>query len=113
MINGARPAPSRAAGDGMSYRMRILWDLMLAVRFARTFGPRVERLVLEDPIGLEDYRPRIPPQSTDVSGSRAGVLWGVSWARGRAWLRPLVAERTGADGGRRARYTADRPANAG
>jgi pimeloyl-ACP methyl ester carboxylesterase len=37
---------------------------MLAVRFARTYADRVKRLVLEDPIGLEDYRIFIPPQTT-------------------------------------------------
>jgi pimeloyl-ACP methyl ester carboxylesterase len=35
---------------------------MLAVRFARSFPDRTERLVLENPIGLEDYRFRIPPR---------------------------------------------------
>lgn len=35
---------------------------MLAVRFARNFPERTERLVLENPIGLEDYRFQIPPQ---------------------------------------------------
>ena len=39
---------------------------MLAVRFARTYPQRVSRLVLEDPIGLEDYRLRIPPPSLDT-----------------------------------------------
>ncbi|HEY0779991.1 MAG TPA: alpha/beta fold hydrolase [Gemmatirosa sp.] len=39
---------------------------MLAVRFARTFPDRVTRLVLEDPIGLEDYRERIPPQTDET-----------------------------------------------
>jgi pimeloyl-ACP methyl ester carboxylesterase len=39
---------------------------MLAVRFARTYGDRVKRLVLEDPIGLEDYRQFIPPQTTQA-----------------------------------------------
>lgn len=38
---------------------------MLAVRFARTYAERVKRLVLEDPIGLEDYRLFIPPQTTE------------------------------------------------
>jgi pimeloyl-ACP methyl ester carboxylesterase len=36
---------------------------MLAVRFSRSYPERVERLVLEDPIGLEDYRTKVPPQS--------------------------------------------------
>lgn len=39
---------------------------MLAVRFARTYAERVKRLVLEDPIGLEDYRLFIPPQTTEA-----------------------------------------------
>lgn len=39
---------------------------MLAVRFARTYADRVTRLVLEDPIGLEDYRDRIPPQTDET-----------------------------------------------
>jgi pimeloyl-ACP methyl ester carboxylesterase len=39
---------------------------MLAVRFARTYSHRVKRLVLEDPIGLEDYRLFIPPQETET-----------------------------------------------
>ena len=37
---------------------------MLAVRFARLHPERVSRLVLEDPIGLEDYGRVIPPQTT-------------------------------------------------
>ena len=39
---------------------------MLAVRFARTYPERVTRLVLEDPIGLEDYRRKAPPQTTET-----------------------------------------------
>ncbi len=38
---------------------------MLAVRFARNYPERTIRLVLEDPIGLEDYRFFVPPQSTN------------------------------------------------
>ena len=34
---------------------------MLAVRFARTYPARVRRLVLEAPLGLEDYRFHVPP----------------------------------------------------
>ncbi len=34
---------------------------MVAVRFVRTYPERVRRLVLEDPIGLEDYRFTVPP----------------------------------------------------
>jgi pimeloyl-ACP methyl ester carboxylesterase len=39
---------------------------MLAVRFARTYPSRVTRLVLEDPVGLEDYRFKIPPQTLET-----------------------------------------------
>ena len=37
---------------------------MLAVRFARNYPQRTSRLILENPIGLEDYRFTIPPQPT-------------------------------------------------
>lgn len=36
---------------------------MLAVRFARNFPDRASHLVLVNPLGLEDYRFRIPPSS--------------------------------------------------
>jgi pimeloyl-ACP methyl ester carboxylesterase len=39
---------------------------MLAVRIATAFPDHVDRLVLEDPIGLVDYRRFIPPQSTET-----------------------------------------------
>ena len=39
---------------------------ILAVRFARSYPERVVALVLEDPIGLEDYRLKIPPQSEET-----------------------------------------------
>ena len=35
---------------------------MLAVRFSRNYPERTTHLVLENPIGLEDYRFQIPPQ---------------------------------------------------
>jgi pimeloyl-ACP methyl ester carboxylesterase len=38
---------------------------MLAVRFARNYPERTTHLVLENPIGLEDYRFKIPPQTTE------------------------------------------------
>jgi pimeloyl-ACP methyl ester carboxylesterase len=38
---------------------------MLAVRFARNYPERTSRLILEDPIGLEDYRFFVPPQTTE------------------------------------------------
>jgi pimeloyl-ACP methyl ester carboxylesterase len=34
---------------------------MIAIRFARLYPGRTEALVLEDPIGLEDYRLTVPP----------------------------------------------------
>lgn len=37
---------------------------MLAVRFARNYPDRTTHLVLENPIGLEDYRFKVPPQTT-------------------------------------------------
>ncbi|WP_158808845.1 alpha/beta fold hydrolase [Beijerinckia sp. L45] len=39
---------------------------MLAVRIATAFPEHVQKLVLEDPIGLIDYRRYIPPQTTDT-----------------------------------------------
>lgn len=39
---------------------------MLAVRFALMYPEKVAQLVLEDPIGLEDYRVNIPPQTDDL-----------------------------------------------
>ena len=38
---------------------------MLAVRFARSYPDRVGRIVLEAPIGLEDYRIFVPPVETE------------------------------------------------
>ena len=37
---------------------------MLAVRFARNYPNRTTHLALENPIGLEDYRFKVPPQTT-------------------------------------------------
>jgi pimeloyl-ACP methyl ester carboxylesterase len=39
---------------------------MLAVRIAAAYPKRVERLILEDPIGLVDYRRYVPPQSIET-----------------------------------------------
>lgn len=47
---------------------------MLAVRLARNFPDRVEHLVLEAPIGLEDYRFTVPPVATEVLLEREGDL---------------------------------------
>ena len=38
---------------------------MLAVRFARNYPERTTHLVLENPLGLEDYRQKVPPQTTE------------------------------------------------
>ena len=38
---------------------------MLAVHFTRAYPQRVSALVLEDPLGLEDYVKYIPPQETE------------------------------------------------
>lgn len=38
---------------------------MLAVRFARSYPGRTTHLILENPIGLEDYRLKVPPQTTE------------------------------------------------
>jgi len=38
---------------------------MLAVRFSRAYPARVDRLLLEAPIGLEDYRVYVPPVTTE------------------------------------------------
>lgn len=39
---------------------------MLAVRFTRNYPERTTHLVLENPIGLEDYRLKVPPRPTDA-----------------------------------------------
>jgi pimeloyl-ACP methyl ester carboxylesterase len=39
---------------------------MLAVRFARNYPQRTRALVLENPIGLEDYRMKVPPTPTEA-----------------------------------------------
>lgn len=39
---------------------------MLAVRFARNYPERASHLVLENPIGLEDYRFTVPPRATEA-----------------------------------------------
>ena len=43
---------------------------MLATRFSLLFPQRVKRLVLEDPIGLEDYRTIVPYTSPDAQFQR-------------------------------------------
>jgi pimeloyl-ACP methyl ester carboxylesterase len=39
---------------------------MLAVRFARSYPERTTHLILENPIGLEDYRLKAPPVATEA-----------------------------------------------
>jgi pimeloyl-ACP methyl ester carboxylesterase len=39
---------------------------VLAVRFTRSYADRVSALILEDPLGLEDYRLEVPPQSDET-----------------------------------------------
>jgi hypothetical protein len=36
---------------------------LLAVRFARNYPERTTKLVMENPIGLEDYRFKVPAQA--------------------------------------------------
>ncbi|MCU0552886.1 MAG: alpha/beta hydrolase [Leptolyngbya sp. Prado105] len=38
---------------------------MLAVRLARLYPNRIRRVVLEAPVGLEDYRLKVPPQTIE------------------------------------------------
>jgi pimeloyl-ACP methyl ester carboxylesterase len=38
---------------------------MVGIRFARLYPQTVQKLVLEDPLGLEDYSKDIPPQQND------------------------------------------------
>ena len=39
---------------------------MLAVRLASIYAERIQQVVLEDPIGLVDYRDFVPPQTTET-----------------------------------------------
>jgi pimeloyl-ACP methyl ester carboxylesterase len=63
---------------------------MLAVRLARNYPQRVFHLVLENPIGLEDYRFAIPPQPT--SKVYESELREVDPAKIRAFFRRYVVE---------------------
>lgn len=40
---------------------------MLATRFTLMYPERVEKLILENPIGLEDYKVKVPYQTVDVA----------------------------------------------
>lgn len=57
---------------------------MLAVRFARTYPGRVRRLVLEAPVGLEDYRLTAPPVTDRFLYDREYALSAVAY---RSFLR--------------------------
>jgi len=61
---------------------------MLAVRFARNYPQRTSHLVLENPIGLEDYRFKVPPQATEKVYQ--GELENTDPAKIRAFLRRYV-----------------------
>jgi pimeloyl-ACP methyl ester carboxylesterase len=58
---------------------------MLAVRFARNYPQRTTHLVLENPIGLEDYRFKVPPQTTQAVYE--GELKNTDPAKIRAFLQ--------------------------
>jgi len=47
---------------------------MMAVRFALLYPEAVERLVLEDPLGLEDYRLKVPYATRDELAAEARKL---------------------------------------
>jgi len=63
---------------------------MLAVRFARNYPERTTHLVLENPIGLEDYRFKVPPQS--IENLYQNELNETDPAKIRAFLRRYVVE---------------------
>jgi pimeloyl-ACP methyl ester carboxylesterase len=63
---------------------------MLAVRLARNYPQRISHLILENPIGLEDYRFAIPPQPT--SKMYENELKEVDPAKIRAFFRRYVVE---------------------
>lgn len=63
---------------------------MLAVRFARNYPQRTIRLILENPIGLEDYRFAIPPQP--ISKLYEDELNQTDVAKIRAFYKQYVVE---------------------
>lgn len=63
---------------------------MLAVRFARSYPQRTTHLVLENPIGLEDYRFKVPPQTTEAVFLQE--LEGGEPAKVRAFLKRYVVD---------------------
>ena len=60
---------------------------MLAVRIAAAFPGNVDKLILEDPIGLVDYRRFIPPQSNETLIAAEHRMNAASY---RAFLRTLM-----------------------
>ncbi|WP_375463171.1 alpha/beta hydrolase [uncultured Methylobacterium sp.] len=54
---------------------------MLAVRLARTAPDRVNSLVLEAPLGLEDYRFSVPPVDNDTLLRREGELTAAAYRK--------------------------------
>ncbi|WP_409566067.1 alpha/beta fold hydrolase [Methylobacterium sp. J-059] len=54
---------------------------MLAVRLARNAPDRVNSLVLEAPLGLEDYRFSVPPVANDTLLKREGELTAAAYRR--------------------------------
>jgi pimeloyl-ACP methyl ester carboxylesterase len=63
---------------------------MLAVRFARNYPERTTHLVLENPIGLEDYRFKVPPQP--IEKIFQNELNDTDTSKIRAFLRNYVVE---------------------
>lgn len=63
---------------------------MLAVRFARSYPDRTTHLVMENPIGLEDYRFKVPPRTTEQVYQ--DELKNADPAKIRAFLRRYVVE---------------------
>ena len=63
---------------------------MLAVRIARSYPQRAAHLVLENPIGLEDYRFKVPPRPT--SKIYENELNDTDPAKIRAFLKRYVVE---------------------
>ena len=47
---------------------------MLAVRFALMFPEKVDKLILESPIGLEDYRLKVPYATNDELAHESGAM---------------------------------------
>jgi pimeloyl-ACP methyl ester carboxylesterase len=63
---------------------------MLAVRIARNYADRTEKLALENPIGLEDYRFKVPPRETRVAYEEE--LRNTDPEKIRAFIRRYVVE---------------------